>query len=81
MKFLVFRIPVVKIRILSIFLTLKWVTDNMLRQCLSVEQVPCESIRILRYEIQIEKAHLRGISYSLKGMFKLIIVFFCRDGS
>ena len=53
----------------------------MLGQCLSVEQVPCESIRILRHEIQIEKAHLRGISYSLKGMFKLIIVFFCRGGS
>lgn len=75
MKFLVFRIPVVKISILSIFLTLEWVT-YLLGQCLSVEQVPWESIRIMRCEIQIEKAHLRGISYSLKGMFKLIIIFF-----
>lgn len=30
MKFLVFRIPVVKISILSIFLTLEWVTDIFL---------------------------------------------------
>ena len=41
-----------------------------------MEQVPWESLRIMRCEIQIEKAHLRGISYSLKDMFKLIIVFF-----
>ena len=41
-----------------------------------MEQAPWESIRIMRCEIQIEKAHLRGISYSLKDMFKLIIVFF-----
>ena len=43
---------------------------------MSVKQVPWESIRIFRREIRIEKAHLRGISYSLKGIFKVITVFF-----
>lgn len=38
----------------------------MLGQRFSVGHVPGESIRILGSEIQFEKAHSRGMRYSLK---------------